>query len=83
MKTVLIYDQLGESPISFLVLDGDYSRFNGVYVNAYDGDDILMQELCELVYPDGNYMRKGFVKDFPVDAVLVDNAKVVVCGFLP
>lgn len=80
MKTVLIYDQFGQEPIKFAVLDGDYSRFNGAYVNSCDGNG---DELGDLLYPDDTGVcAVEFVDAFPVDAVK-EGAIVVVCGFLP
>lgn len=35
MKTVLIYDQLLEEPLKFLVVDGDRSHLNDCYINAW------------------------------------------------
>lgn len=33
MKTLIIYQDF-EGPLEFLLVDGDYSRFNGVMVNS-------------------------------------------------
>ncbi len=45
MKTVLIYDQCGEDSISYIVLSGDYSRFDQAYINT---EDPKAEELSEL-----------------------------------
>jgi hypothetical protein len=37
MKTLIIYNPL-ESDIEYLVVDGDYSRFNGVCINSANGN---------------------------------------------
>lgn len=80
MKTVLIYDQCGESDLKFSVVDGDWSKFNNVYVNSvFD----ISTELCDILFPDGSEGISIELRDeFPVDAVR-NGANVVVIGFLP
>ena len=82
MKTVLIYDQLFESPVSFRVVEGDYSHLNGAYVNHMRLEANLSDELRALLFKDevGN-LFEDFTTEFPVEAVKA-GAKVVV-GFLP
>lgn len=83
MQTVLIYDQLFEKPISFRVVEGDYTHLNGAYINHMDLGDSLSDELLSLLFKDdeGN-MFDDFTDTFPVDAVN-SGAKVIVVGFLP
>lgn len=37
MKTLIIFNDM-ENPLEFLVTEGDFSRFNGVVVNATKGN---------------------------------------------
>lgn len=84
-KTVIIYDQLMENPISFIVMDGDLRRFDKVYINQYSedaGKNKLQDELCVLLYgEDGESVFKA-VHKFPVKEV-VAGAHVIVAGFIP
>lgn len=82
-KTVLIYDQLFEKPISFRVVEGDYAHLNGSYINHMDLELSLSDELLSLLFKDdeGN-MFDDFTDTFPVDA-MNSGAKVIVVGFLP
>lgn len=41
MKTLIIYDDL-ESPLKFLIVEGDYSKYNGVVLNS-DTDDLAKE----------------------------------------
>jgi len=89
MKTIMIYDQLMEQPIKFLVLDGDYSRLNGIYINQWYDDEeketkeALMDELSDLIYNrETGQEHIEFLDSFPVYAVESDTI-VIVAGFLP
>ena len=90
MKTVLIFDQCGQEPIKFVVLDGDYERFSGVYINAVvegtkkqrELGDKLQEELGEVLYGTDSKFKISVSEEFPCDAVK-EGALVVVCGFLP
>lgn len=80
MKTVLIYDQCGESELMFAVVNGDWSKFNNVYVNSMSN---LSTELCDMLFPDGGEELYINLQDnFPIDAVR-SGANVVIIGFLP
>ena len=55
MKTLIIYQELEET-IKFLVVEGDYSRFNGIYINMMDNDNEYVDEFCDFFYKDnGEY----------------------------
>lgn len=80
MKTVLIYDQCGETQIKFAVVDGDWSKFDHVYMNSMGS---VATELLELIWPEGAEKEQiNLVDEFPYQEVK-DGAKVIVCGFLP
>jgi hypothetical protein len=84
MNTIIIYDQLGEEPIKFLVLKGDYSKFNLLYVNSTDSDEALVDEFLGMLYDDSGELVAGldWRDEFPVSATYADS-KVIVAGFIP
>jgi hypothetical protein len=85
VETVIIYDQVGQEDISFLVVPGDVSHLHGTYIN-YSSDYENIDELDKLIYKyneKGEYIGiKPRLTEFPVDAVK-RGAKVIVCGFMP
>lgn len=85
MKTVMIYDQCGQDPIEFIVLEGDYRRLNGVYINASstgkDGEK-LQRELDNLLYTKKGKRHHKPLNQFPV-AEVAAGAFVIIAGFLP
>lgn len=78
-KTVLIYDQCGEAPITFYLVDGDYRHLHGVYVNSTACTEAEIDELNSLTADPAS--MKSF-KKFPRKAVL-KGAAVITCGFYP
>lgn len=83
-KTVFIYDQCGESDISFFVKDGDYSHMNKTYVNSIHADRKIEQELLDMLFDESGepVTDTKFLKDFPTKEVAL-GALVVIVGFLP
>lgn len=82
MKTVLIYEQFGVNPLSFLVLKGDHTYLDGVYINATDCDEKLQEKLSKIIYDKDGQERHKMRTKFPTKAVR-EGAKVAICGFLP
>lgn len=80
MKTVIIYDQCGQSPLSFAVVEGDWSKYDRIYINDYDQE--LSYEFSEKVYDDSGNPLITFQEEFPYNEVK-NGAKVIVAGFLP
>lgn len=79
VQTVLIYDQCGEQPISFIVVEGDQRKFSGCYINT---DHPNAASLSDFLYSkDGEFKHKKSRK-FPRKAVK-RGAYVIVCGFIP
>jgi len=80
----MIWDEC-DGDIIFMVLDGDYSRFDKIYINQYTKDESkeeLVDELCDLIYDkDGNRKLKS-TDTFPVEQI-DQNIIVIVCGYLP
>lgn len=94
MRTIIIFDTLGQDPITFFVVEGDYAHLDGVYINTTrlvdldTGIDKVHQErcdeLCNLIYDENGRIRNEIVqfKSFPVGAV-DDTTPVIVAGFYP
>lgn len=84
-KTVIIWDQLMEEPLSFILLDGDYSKFDKIYINAStntDAEEKLQKQLTAFMYTKDGKFKHVKTEEFPVAAVAA-GAKVIVAGFLP
>lgn len=88
MKTIVIWDQCGEEPIQFLIVEGDLSHLHNIYINtAYSEmtDIAKHDELCDL---QEGWTEMKFLETFPVSVVQNEltagrTVKVVTCGFLP
>lgn len=81
MKTIIIYDQVYEEPISFYIVDGDKSHLDKVYGNHTGFSEKLQDELFALVFNE-DWTHKEALAQFPIEEAL-NGAKVIVCGFLP
>lgn len=79
VQTVVIWGDYDGS-INFRLLEGDYSRFDRVYVNTTDEG---ASELADLMYIDDNEGTERFPKldSFPYEAVH-SGAVVIVCGIV-
>ena len=89
MKTVVIWDMCGQEPIKYFILDGDFTRLAGLYINTYTEKtpegrkkEKLLTELSKLTYDKIGTFLPVLLDDFPVQAVK-DGAQVIVAGFLP
>lgn len=81
MKTVMIYDQMSADEVQFIVLVGDYSHLDRVYING-DFNNALAEELCNLLYADDGSPLFTPLDEFPVD-VVKNGGKVIVAGLIP
>jgi len=82
MKTVLIFDQCYENPISFRVIDGDYSHLNDIYINHICSPQEKQDELFNLLYKnEEGDTNDDFLNEFPTDQIDA-NTKVIVVGYL-
>lgn len=80
MKTLLLYNDF-ENPIRFLIVDGDYSRFNGVMINT-DGNG-FEDEFIDFTF---DKVTGDFNHEWFYDISLVENKqwdKVAVCTWVP
>lgn len=80
MKTLIILDYQYEHRIFFLVVDGDYSRFNGVKVNGVHGNG-FEDEFCEFMYNEEGELNHELSDDIS----LIENKqwdKVALCTYI-
>lgn len=85
VRTILIYDQCGEAPIRYTVLDGDLSRFDKVFINRASDDEALQEELSNLLYDEKTGTERVRWSDkFPKRFLLANpDAIIITCGFIP
>lgn len=87
MNTIVIWDEVGEAPIQFFVLEGDFSRLDGIYINAIKQKAALQKELLNLVYPislNASHITKiPMLKNFPYEYARENAFCVIICGFMP
>lgn len=83
MKTLIIYNSIIE-PLEFIVVEGDFSRFHGVRVNAVNGTG-YEEEFCNFMFDENTGVRKHLGL-WSEDIAMLENKnwdKVVVCTYLP
>lgn len=88
MKTIVIWDQYGIEDIKFLIIEGDFSHLNNIYINlAYEdmAEVAKHDELCDL---QEGWSETQFLEDFPISVVQNEltegrTIKVITCGFVP
>lgn len=83
MKTLIIFNDI-ESPIQFLVVEGDFSRFNGVLVNAVKGNG-FEAEFCDWMW-DPETGERNHLGEWSEDISILENKKwdkAAICTFLP
>ena len=76
-KTLFLFE-LFDSDSFFFELEGDYSRFNGEYINSSSTADNIANELSLLVYE-----TDGEVKVTKLSKPTKDWTHFVKCGFIP
>lgn len=79
MNTIIIWDECGQCPITFIVVEGDYSHLDRIYINACEVDS---DELYTLMYDEFEDLKQTRLDTFPIEAVTKDT-KIIVCGFIP
>ena len=81
MKTILIYNDI-ESSLQYLIVEGDYSRFHGVMVNAVKGNG-YEEEFCNFMFDNETGERNH---KWSEDKSLLENKewdKIAVCTWIP
>lgn len=79
MKTLILWQEIPPNELKpkFLEVEGDYSRWNGVYINEADADEQLTEELTKFIY-DSNGREQVQFQNVPSR----DWDIFVHCGFL-
>jgi len=83
MKTLIIYNDI-ESPIQFLVVSGDYSRFHGVVVGGVNGTG-FEDEFCNWMF-DKETGERNHIGQWSESKSVVDGKDwdyVAIATFLP
>ena len=76
MKTLIIYDQCGQEALEFYLMDCEWSKINGIYINNADNSEESEKYLMET-------LEKAEKCDtFPLSRMSEIQA-VAICGFLP
>lgn len=82
MKTLIIFNEVEE--ISYAIVDGNYSRFNGVMFNSFMPEQHPYEDECgKFMFNDND---GTYNLDFSNDISLIENKhwdKVAVITFLP
>lgn len=81
MKTLIIYIDFENDP-RFVMVDGDFSRFNGVHVNSVSGTG-FEEEFCNWFF---NNQTGDFNHELSYDTSLLENKewdKIAITTFLP
>lgn len=82
MKTLFLFQNTEDESLApkFFELEGDYSRFNGIYINQFTNKqtvETLQQELADLIYNEHGYYKVKFENEPSRDWSIF-----VHCGFL-
>lgn len=83
MRTVIIWDSCGEKEVQFLVVEGDKSHLDGVYINSSRTSQDDETELLGLVFDEGRFRKMS--DEFPLRefSVSLSNIKVIIAGMIP
>lgn len=61
MKTLIIFSDLGETNLNYLIVEGDYSRFNGAALNL--NNHKYCDEFREFMYGEDGFYKHEFSED--------------------
>ena len=82
MKTAVIWNEF--EVIKYLVMDGDLTRFQDIYINSVDDNEELQNDLSAIVYNQKTWEFEPEEVEIGVFAAAIrDGALVVECGFIP
>ena len=79
MKTAIIFSEVPES-VYYIVLDGDYSRFNNVYINSENSTDEAQDDMYSVLFPEHKLVTGVSLEEFRL--AIVDGAFLIEAGFL-
>lgn len=77
MKSAVIWH---EDEVQLALVDGDWRKYQGIFVNAADNDE-LENELSDLVYDENGDCMLKFITPEEFAEEVRAGAVVVVCGF--
>ena len=80
MKTIIVYNDI-ENPLRFFIIEGDYSKFNGVCINSVNGTG-FEEECCNFLFNEEGYFKHERTED----SSLLENKdwdKIAIVTFLP
>lgn len=88
-KTIVIWNQF-ENGIQYFVLDGDYSRFNKIFIGEVDNEE-LQDELADMLYTEDGEDKGNikFLDEFPTYVFYEEynetlgSVIVIECGYIP
>ena len=82
-RTAIIWNDGDDAGLRYFVLDGDLTKFQGVYINGLD-DREVQAELSAVMYNQDSW-GIGHT-DFNLESfsrAIADGATLIECGFLP
>lgn len=79
MKTAIIFNEVPEN-VSYLIIDGDYSRFNNVYINSENSTDEAQDDMYSVLFPEHKLVTGVSLEEFRL--AIVDGAFLIEAGFL-
>lgn len=79
MKTAIIFNEVPEN-VSYLIIDGDYSRFNNVYINTENSTDEAQDDMYSVLFPEHKLVTGVSLEEFRL--AIVDGAFFIEAGFL-
>lgn len=82
MRTAIIFNQFSEG-ITYCVLNGDYSHFQGKYINSSDLTEEETNEICRAFYDENWEFSPSSLTLDEFRQEIVNGAKLVECGFMP
>jgi len=82
MKTLLVFSEVPDYQPKFIILDGDYTRFDGIYVNKIGVDKDLENELVELMYNDDGSFRFPWPEHTTQITPKCKWDEMAICGFI-
>lgn len=87
MKTIVIWNEFGAGPeglrLRYFTLDGDYSRFSGIFINHIHCNPVIQDELICLLYDSEGEDIIKMSNEFPLNVVKEGDCIVIEAGFLP
>lgn len=82
MKTIVIFDQCGQEPLSFFISQKNLTSLDNVYINASNTSKKKEEKALALIYNKDGKLKPKMLESFPVDKVDADT-KVITIGFIP